>query len=285
MTPNELASRLETIISQAEEHFGGVITKTQRRIYRSMVNLLKDLQTDPDGYILNNSDNRKVLQKAGRAFDAGLQRSGYLRGVSDYAGTMSELSAVNAIYFEALSSAFSANKLFIKSLQKSTIASLETTLLNEGLAANVKQPLLNILNQNVNGGGSFSGMLDQVRKYLVGEGKEGALKRYARTWTSDALFSFNRSYQMGVGSDLGLEWYFYGSGLTKDSRDFCVDRTDQYWHQKEIESWAGLNWQGKNPATTESSIFVYAGGFNCRHSFIPVSKAAVPKEAIIRYEG
>jgi hypothetical protein len=283
VSPQELATRLETIISQAEERFNGVITKTQRRVYRSMVNLLKDLQTDAEGYIINNSENRKVLQKAGRAFDTALQRSGYLRGVSDYAGTMTELSAVNAMYFEALSAAFSANKLFIKSLQKSTIASMETTLLNEGLAANVKQPLLNILNQNVNGGGSFSGMLEQVRKYIVGEGREGALQRYARTWTSDALFSFNRSYQMGVSSDLGLEWYYYGSGLTKDSRDFCIDRTDQYWHQKEIESWASLSWAGKNPATTESSIFVYAGGWNCRHQFIPVSKAAVPKEAIERY--
>lgn len=276
MTPNELATRIETIVAQAEERFKGVITKTQRRVYNSMVALLKDLELDPDGYIKNNSANRKLLQKSGEAFNSAVKRSNYLGGVSAYAGTMTALSAENAAYFETLSSAFSPNKQFIKSLQKQTIESLENTLLNEGLSANVKQPLLNILNQNVNGGGSFSGMLDQVKGFIQGIDREGALQRYARTWTSDALFTFNRSYQMAVSSDLGLEWYYYGSGLTKDSREFCIERTDMYWQQTDVEGWALLSWGGKNPNTTESSIFFYCGGYNCRHSLIPVSEAGVP---------
>jgi hypothetical protein len=41
-----------------------------------------------------------------------------------------------------------------------------------------------------------------------------------------------------------------------------------------------------NRATDESTIFAYRGGYNCQHSILPVSEAAVPtatlKEAIAK---
>lgn len=279
MTAAQLADRLETIITRAEERFGAAILESQKQMYSDVVVLLKDLELDGQGYIKNSGANRKIIQQAGKLFNSSLESSGYYGALSQYVSNLEVINQANAIYFATVSESFSANKLFIKSLQKQTIESLESTLLNEGLAANVKQPLLNILNQNVNGGGSFSGMLDQVRGYIQGvEGKQGALMKYSRTWTADALFNYSRSYQQAVSTDLGLEFYFYSGGIVKDSRDFCRERHDQHFHQKEIEAWAALDWQGKNPNTTESSIFIYAGGYSCRHSMIPVHKSTVPQE-------
>lgn len=248
-------------------------------MYSDLVVMLKDLELDSKGYIKNSGANRKIIQKAGNLFNSSLESSGYYGALSSYVSNLEVINQANAIYFAAVSESFSPNRQFIKSLQKQTIESLERTLLNEGLSANVKQPLLNILNQNVNGGGSFAGMLDQVRGYIEGvEGKQGAMQKYARTWTADALFNYSRSYQRAVSSDLGLEFYYYSGGIVKDSRDFCRERHDQHFHQKEIEAWAALDWAGKNPNTTESSIFIYAGGFSCRHSMIPVHKSTVPQE-------
>lgn len=279
MTAPQLAERLETIITRAEERFGAAILESQKQMYSDIVVLLKDLELDGGGYIKNSGANRKIIQQAGKLFNSSLESSGYYGALGQYVSNLAVINEANAIYFAALSESFAPNKLFIKSLQKQTVESLESTLLNEGLAANVKQPLLNILNQNVNGGGSFSGMLDQVRGYIQGvEGKQGTLMKYSRTWTADALFNYSRSYQQAVSTDLGLEFYFYSGGIVKDSRDFCRERHDQHFHQKEIESWAALDWQGKNPNTTESSIFIYAGGYSCRHSMIPVHKSTVPQE-------
>jgi hypothetical protein len=61
------------------------------------------------------------------------------------------------------------------------------------------------------------------------------------------------------------------------TRPFCEERVGNFYHQKEIESWANIDWQGKRPGTTSSSIFIYCGGYNCRHSLIPVSETLVPK--------
>lgn len=279
MTAPQLAERLETIITRAEDRFGAAILDTQKSMYSDMLLQLKELDLDAKGYIKNSGANRKIIQQAGKLFNESLESSGYYGALNQYVSNLEVINQANAIYFSAISESFSANKLFIKSLQNQTIQSLESTLLNEGLSANVKQPLLNILNQNVNGGGSFAGMLDQVRGYIEGvEGKQGALMKYARTWTADALFNYSRSYQQAVSSDLGLEFFYYSGGIVKDSRDFCRERHDQHFHQKEIEGWAELSWQGKNPNTTESSIFIYAGGYSCRHSMIPVHKSTVPQE-------
>jgi hypothetical protein len=79
-------------------------------------------------------------------------------------------------------------------------------------------------------------------------------------------------------SDLKLEWYSYSGGLMDKSRPFCIARAGNFYHQKEIESWAEQSWAGKNPNTTKSSIFVYCGGYSCGHQLIPVSDTVISEE-------
>ena len=50
----------------------------------------------------------------------------------------------------------------------------------------------------------------------------------------------------------------------------------------EIESWASQSWSGKHAGTTEASIFIYAGGYACGHTPIPVDVSAVPSSDIDR---
>ena len=66
------------------------------------------------------------------------------------------------------------------------------------------------------------------------------------------------------------------------TRSFCEERTGKFFHHKEIEQWASLDWAGKKAGTTESSIFLFAGGWNCAHELIPVDRIIVPDEVIQR---
>jgi hypothetical protein len=141
---------------------------------------------------------------------------------------------------------------------------------------------MNIISQNINGGGSYSGFLEQLRSNVIGIQNEGKLMRYSRGILNDTLFNYSRAYQQSVTSSLGLEYYYYAGGTIKDSREFCIEHHDNYYHQLEVEAWASEDWQGKRPDTTESSIFIYAGGFSCRHSIIPVDISIVPQEVIDR---
>jgi hypothetical protein len=288
MTPEQLAEQIANLIAQSEERFSLAVVRIQGDLYRQLTGILKDLKLDPQGYILQTAENRAILRQAENVFSDVINNSVYKNAVEQTIGTIPDIDSLNERYFETVSKAFKPNRVYLRSLQQQIIGNVNTYLLQDGLMVNVKIPLNQILNQNINSGGSFSGMLDQLRSFITGSGQEGKLLRYSRTYLTDALFNYSRSYQQAVTADLGLEYYYYQGGLTGKgkgsggSRPFCIERADKYYHQSEIEAWASEEWAGKREGTTESSIFIFAGGWNCRHSIVPVHVSIVPKEVIER---
>lgn len=277
-----VAQRIEAIIEAADQKFIKKIGFTQRAIYNQFLRLFKDLELDDEGYILTNQANRALLQKGSEVFNRAIKKSNFKGAVEEFTSNVSEIDKVNVAYFSSISEAFQPNRAFIQLLQKQTVTNIENLLLNSGLESQVKIPILNILNQNINSGGSYTGFLEQLRENIIGGVNEGKLLRYSRGIMNDSLFNYSRAYMQSVTKDLGLVFYLYSGGLTKDSRPFCVDHSDLYYHQKEIEGWAKESWEGQRPDTTESSIFIYAGGYNCKHSIIPVDVSVVPAEDITR---
>jgi hypothetical protein len=289
MTPEELAAEIERLIVANNIRFSQAITKVQLSLYNRIIVILKDLELDAEGYIKQSSANRKILRDAQNAFDETINNPTYQSAVTSHMRVIPRLDQSNSKYFQSVSDLFKPNKNFIKELQKQVIRDVNANLLNEGVIVQVKMPLNQILSQNINSGGSFSGFQQQLKNFIVGnDNVEGRLLKYTKTYTADTLFNYSRTWQDAVTGDLGLEFYLYSGGLTAEgkksggSRDFCRERTGKYFHRKEIEGWADEDWQGKNPLTTESSIFTLAGGYNCKHSIIPVSELIVPRDVIQR---
>jgi len=283
MTPQSLANQIEGLVIAANERYAAQIIGVQSKLYNDLVTILKFIETDADGNILQNAGNRAILRAGQNQFDKTIQNSSYQDAVETHLKVIPKIDELNAAYFESVSSAFLPNRVFIKQLQTSAIETVNSFVLQDGLAAQVKLPLNEILSQNINSGGSFSGMLKQVEAFVKGNDQvEGRLLRYTRTYLSDAIFNYSRAYQQAVTADLKLEFYLYSGGLMDKSRPFCIERAGKFFHHNEIELWASESWAGKNPLTTESSIFVLAGGFSCRHSIIPVHESVVDSEVISR---
>jgi hypothetical protein len=280
MQPHELADKIEGLIIAANDQYARAILSVESKLYDDLVTVLRFVDLDNEGYIKQNAGNRQILRAAQKQFDTSINDSGYQTAVEKHLSVIGKIDALNESYFESISSAFKPNRVFIKSLQTNAIETVNQYLLQDGLASQVKLPLNEILSQNFNTGGSYSGMLNQVRTFIKGNEKlDGRLTSYSRGILRDTLFNYSRSYQQSFTADLKLEWYFYSGGLMDKSRPFCIERAEKYWHQSEVESWASLTWQGKNPLTTESSIFVLLAGFNCVHQLVPVHESSVPQEA------
>lgn len=286
MTPNDLSDRISGITALAEERLERAVTNTQKQLFDDMQALLSRLELDADGLIKQSADNRKILRNADRVFDRAMKESGYYASLDQYAGAISSLTAANDAYFNFIVDSFTVDAHYLKSLQKSSLQTIESLLANEGLEVQLRQPLKDILNQNVNSGAAFSDLLKQVREFINGTvDREGKLMRYSKQISRDALFNFSRSMQESISENSGLEYYLYSGASRKDSRPFCASRAGNYYHRSEIEKWASQDWAGKRAGTTGSSIYIYLGGYNCEHSLIPVSKSVVPKEVIQRIEG
>ncbi len=291
MTTDQLSARVDTIISKAEENLGKQVDKTQAALFNQMSVMLNKLELDPDGLIMQSANNRKVLAQAETYFDKGMTQSGYYEGLnSGIAGTVGSLTNSNSNYFKTILDGFTPDAHYIKALQKQTISQAESMLANEGIEAMLKQPIMNILNQNVNTSASYSDLVGQLQNFIKGSGEElGALQRYTKQITTDTLFNYNRAMQEAVSANAGLEWVKYVGGVTLSkegkgltTRPFCEARIGKYYHKKEVEKWASLEWTGKRKGTTSSSIFIYAGGYQCRHSIIYVNESSVPKEDLDR---
>ncbi len=129
----------------------------------------------------------------------------------------------------------------------------------------------------------MSDLNKQLRQVTLGDSeREGKLKRYSRQIVTDTLFNFSRGLQEAVSMKSGLQFIEWLGPLGKDSRPFCVERAGNYYHKREVELWANEDWAGKRPDTTESTIFIYAGGYRCVHTPIYVSEFVVPSEVIER---
>ncbi len=285
MTPDELSTRIGTITDKATANLSKDVSASQKALYGDLEALLSKLELDSEGLIKQSQANRKLLLKVDGVFNSSLNQSGYYDGLENFTGNFATLTAANEKYFDFILDSFTVDSHYIKSLQKSSIAEIETLLANDGLEAAIKQPLKQILNTNVNTGASLSDMLKQVREFIVGSpDAEGKLLRYSKQITRDSLFNYSSSLQESVSQKSGLQFYIYSGHVDTDSRDFCIARVGKYFHKKEVENWASLSWAGKRPGTTSSTIFIYRGGFFCGHSLIPVSEKVVPQEVIDRAE-
>lgn len=283
MNPEALAQQIELAILSSIDNYSAAVESLQGTIYNRLLSVLKNLSLDSEGYILQNAANRSILLQAENALDELLPGESLTRAVSRSLEVISEIDQLNESYFSSISENFKANRVFLKSLQTQAIQSVENAILQDGLQFMVKGPLTDILNQNINSGGQFSGFLDQLRNFIRGtEENPSRLLSYSRTHLSDTLFNYSRAYQESITVDLKLDWYMYSGGVMDKTREFCSERAGNFYHRKEIEQWAELDWQGKRVGTTKSSIFIYAGGWNCRHSLIPVAETIVPKEDLAR---
>ena len=110
-----------------------------------------------------------------------------------------------------------------------------------------------------------------LKDFVIGTDEiDGRLTRYTKTWALTSYSNAEAQYVFSVASDLGTERWLYSGGLVKDSRDFCQERAGQEFTTEEVRAWAALDWSGKIAGTTEDTIFVNRGGWNCSHVLVPV---------------
>lgn len=166
-------------------------------------------------------------------------------------------------------------------------------LLDSGVDVNFLDELVDIFKQGVLTGSGKADLIKEFEKYLIGDEKKlGKLERYVRQVRSDAVTQYVANYTEVMTEDLGLEFYQYIGNLQDDTRCFCRERANNFYHYKEIEAWGrmddlgecatGNGWAGMIEGTNASSIFTYRGGWNCEHQFVPVLTTSVERGALER---
>lgn len=236
-----------------------------------------------EGSILLSERNMALMESLSQRIKDLIFDEAYQANLTTFIGEFKTQAQLNNQYFSIITD-FDAKPLYdsvLRQTQRNAIELLSEDAFTQALITPIKQTLESSITNSV----SFADTLTNLRYIIEGDGEiDGRLLSHVKRVAYDSFAVSDRSYTNTIANDLGLEFYRYTGGTVDDTRCFCKERRGKYFHRKEIEGWGegikvgscGYPWQGMNANTDKATIFLYAGGYNCKHSVLPVSESSVP---------
>lgn len=286
------AAEIVKIIQDASDKFGASASASQKAMWKEVELLLKDLDIK-DGKVTQSVKNLRAIGAIRRKIEKAVLNPQYMKSVDKYLEAFGDVADAQKLYFSDITDQNLPDKV-LGIIKDNSIATTIQYLTEAGISTNVTQGIQNILKANITGGGSFSDLSSQMRDFILTNDKGlGALERYTKQITTDAINQYNGQYMQAVTASLGLKWYMYvGSNLTT-TREFCSKLTKKkYFHIKELPDIISGQIDGEQCAldkrtelpkgmidgTNVSNFEVYRGGYNCGHQSTPVAESFVPKK-------
>lgn len=265
------------------------IMKFQPSLYQRLSLLASELTT-VGGALELTTDNLVKVDEIMTALRGYMTTGEYLEIVQELDAQFVAQQANTIAYFESTFGEAPVTS-FASTLYNIKRAEMLNYVIGDGLNDILYNPVRSTLIEGIASGSSYSDLLTNLRTISVGdETLDGYLLRYSRQIVSDTLATTDRQFTNIIGNELGLEWYRYVGGRMQTTRCFCNERNGKWYHRKEIEAWGRMEdlgqcrtkdgWAGMYRGTNSETIFSYVGGYNCQHSLLPVSEAAVPKEFV-----
>lgn len=288
---DKITEDLLSTISNATAGFQSAIDPIQQNIYKDVQMLVKDLDLKGDK-IANTVKNVKAIGALKKKIEKIILSKEYISNVKDYVKAFDQVSTLQNAYFNDLSSTAGPAEL-LNAVKKQSIDQAVTSLTESGISANVTEGIQGILKRNITGSGSYTDLVDQMRNYiLTNESGIGALERYSKQITTDALNQFSAQYSQTLSADLQNNWFIYVGSNKETTREFCRLLTAKKWiHKSEIPDIVngiidgkkvsispktGV-WNGGIPGTNSNNFQVNRGGYGCDHQLLPVNDIFVPK--------
>lgn len=283
---DEKHERLENVPGNFVESISGL----EPKINREIENLVSQLETK-DGNILLTDKNMAIIDSINKRIKDVIFDDIYEKNLTKFIGEFKTQADLNNSYFVHLDDTFEPSAMYKNILQNSQRNAIQL-LSEDAFTQTLITPLQASLNAAVTSNQSFTDTLNQLRYIIQGdEETDGRLTAHVKRVAYDSFSVSDRSYTNTIATDLELEFYRYTGGHVKETRCFCEERKGKYFHKKEVADWGNgkgfssdcpYPWAGMNANTDSATIFFYAGGYNCKHSILPVSIKSVPIEVINR---
>lgn len=290
MRPSDIVNEIDDAVNK----FVDGLPATQRQIYDRVLILIRKLDVSADGNIKNTVANIRILQDINKEILDTVMTDQYKKKIDDFTETYKRVASLQNDYLGTVFSTFKPGPV-LKELTKASIDITYDQLGESGLSNDLANEIKGILNTNIQTGASYSQMTEQLRTAIIGNDEvDGALLRYAKTYTTDSINQFSAVYNRQVTADFGAEWFRYVGSNRETTRPFCEHLTEKdggYFHIDEVPGFlegqvgdqtvelydkTGLP-QGMKEGTNENTFFTLRGGWNCNHQILPVSRLSVPK--------
>lgn len=286
---NDLLKRLDDV----PDSFINSIETYENKLVREILALVELLERK-DGEIILSSQNLAKIDTIASDLRNFMFNGEYAQIISTFANEFNLQKALTSDYFLSTFDSFSPKSLYDEAYRIAFAKEL-SLFSSEAINQVFITPIVGNLEAAITGKQTFKDLTDAIYDFVKGQEQlEGQLTRYVKLRAKDSFTIVNRTYSQVISTDLDVQFYQYLGGLIKDSRCFCVERAGKYFHKVQVqlfgakkdlgscrtESQGVIRWDGMAKGTNESTIFNFAGGYNCNHTFVPVSAISVPKEIL-----
>ncbi len=293
MTKNDIIKAINKLADDAVRNMNKNIPAVQRRLLIEVENEVRKLEYTGNKISVSVA-NMRAINAIGNKLRRLILGTGYQENVAEFIKSFSGITTLQNQYLRLTLKNFKI-KGVLKQLKEQSVNATIQALTEQGIEANVIEPIRQALRTNITNGGTFNDLMSQVRETIVktSAGK-GALERYVKQITTDALNQYSRNYLQTATLGSSLEWYQYTGSNIITSRCFCLAMTaKRYFHvseipkliagdfdefrelQCEIEDSTDLP-SGMIPGTNVANFLTNLGGYNCGHRAIPVLDITVP---------
>ena len=240
--------------------------KSGNSIYSGIISQVKALEVDQNGIVTASPFNKKQIFSLYGTMINRLDTQAFNTRV---ASMLDAIPLLGDTLIEAYVDTFGdvGNDTSIIFTVQNTALTYKNTIDISAGAVNdgVFLPLLDEIYFAVGDGSTQERLLS-----IVQAGLQTKLDRFFKTRVHTTVFNALREMQNQLDDWYGNNTFKYVGPKDGDNRDFCHVRAGKTFRKAEIQSWAGLDWNGKIPGTTSTTIFQNLGGYNCRHFLQPV---------------
>lgn len=292
-TLREILLQKEARYESVPGEFALKADETQRAVLSELLGLLDSLEREGDKILLSEKNLAAIQQISESLLNYTFDETEYLEALTTFAKEFNIQGELSNEYMALIDEDFETKAIYKQALttsQRQATELLDKTSIDKSFIG----PIREILQISVTSGASFNETVKALTQVAIGgKNKEGVLLRYVKQVAYDAFVFADAQYMRVVTEDRGYEWHQYFGGLISDSRCFCAERANGYFHINEIKHWgvtpslwdkkAGCTHGGGRVETTnENTIFVYRGGYNCRHQLPPALSSQIPDKWIER---
>lgn len=282
-TLSELIAEKTRRLTTVPDEYLTQVERAQKKLFPQIVDILRQLTVDSAGNLVLNSSNLALASDVKQLVQQILSDSEYISAVSEYAKQMGEQAKVSDLLFAKSFEGYTTlpvSQQLLKTTQRNAVDLLVNAIGNQRFADVVRENIETAISSNA----GFTETVKQLQTIVTGDDEvDGKLLQYNKQIAHDTFAIADRNYTSAVSEELEAEWFFYSGSEIETTRPFCAARHNQYFYYKEIEEWPEKlkPWEGQIPGTNSKTIYSYAGGYNCRHSIIPVSIRRVPKSVVL----
>lgn len=228
------------------------------------------------GKLIFDDENVMGVNELTTIILAAIQSSQYPNNVKGYVRNFDKIKEYNArIQGKVNGISFAELEELITPMQQQMVAKVLEDLTGQGIDVEFIRPLKEGIYRNLVSGSTIADMQKSLMEFIKSdEQRLGQFKKYVSRMSRDAMLQFDGQINARIATEFGLDAFIYVGTIIRDSRPQCIQ-----WLGKQILKKSELpqliagayNYgSGMIPGTTADNFAIYRGGYNCRHTAVPI---------------